>query len=91
MSMLAILSGAWLALGVLFAIRILVVDWALMKEIELASSRVRDGIAFGYIRDASGVTQGFVKVKASNDRFVVHVLDLRKWTHRQFFPHGSAT
>ena len=37
-----------------------------------------------------GIEQEYTMVRRATDSMFLLMLDLRKWTHRQFFPHGSA-
>lgn len=78
-------------LFVLAVVRVNVVHFAIAKEIDLVSVRVRRGIESDAITEDAEVAQGYAKVDGALKGFVLCVLDLRKWTHRQFFPHGSAT
>ena len=70
--------------------RFAVVSLVLIREIDEVEARCGRAITAGVVRSKADVRQEFTAVSQAIDRFPLLVLDLRKWTHRQFFPHGSA-
>lgn len=86
-----ILASAVAVFFALAVVRVNVVHFAIAKEIDLVSVRVRRGIESDAITEDTEVVQGYAKVDGALKGFILCALDLRKWTHRQFFPHGSAT
>lgn len=78
-------------LGVLLpSLRFAVVACAIRREINDSDERCRTGMTAGRVKRREDVEQEYAAVRRATDRLPVLALDLRKWTHRQFFPHGSA-
>ena len=75
---------------IVFMIRLAIVGLVIRQEIHETNARCARAITAGTVRSRDDVHQEFAMVHGATDRYVLLVLDLRKWTHRQFFPHGSA-
>ena len=77
-------------LWITFLVRLAIVGLIIRHEIGETDARCEKAIATGAVRSRDDVHQEFAMVQGATDRYILLVLDLRKWTHRQFFPHGSA-
>lgn len=77
-------------LWITFMVRVAIVGLVIRHEIGETNARCGKAIATGAVRSPADVHQEFATVRRATDRYTLLVLDLRKWTHRQFFPHGSA-
>ena len=78
------------ALWATVMIRAAIVHSIIQREIREADARCGRAIAAGAVKSHADVRQEFASARRANDHYLFLVLDLRKWTHRQFFPHGSA-
>ena len=70
--------------------RFAIVGTVIWREIAAADARCGAGIDSGRVKDKADVEQEYAMVAHAVDDMLLLALDLRKWTHRQFFPHGSA-
>lgn len=78
------------AVPIAILIRTAVVGFAIEREIREADARCGRAIAVGTVKSDGDVRQEFATVAHAVGHYEMLMLDLRKWTHRQFFPHGSA-